>query len=361
LFRDITITHWPADVMPVEGRDGHAEIVDPSTGIIHSFYQLRHIDGRWRARMYAWTRLDGRGWTDPAHYYQGARAAAVSSMAGLIRKHEVADGDIAYRHALAMSITYNALSAKPAYVFPATSVDTTSATTNSGSIPEGALVMLPESFDTQRISNRALRKVAETLKIHGGYVVDRNRGAPFAIYVENGSDLTLHRGGWDNAVADDLERIRRALRQVVSARGWLDGNVASTKFLDQMRISLSISRYMTDSLSIMHGLDSPDPAPFRNHGEQLFDVEGRFDFSRSWTEMRSFIKKVMRPSLDLEREMAFRRVIANRSRMMVLSRFLAFSLWHGTYRSERRTVRSWVTRELCKRTPLKLTSSGLSA
>jgi hypothetical protein len=55
-------------------------------------------------------------------------------------------------------------------------------------------------------------------------VVDRNHGTPFYIYVENGAGFNLHAGGWNNAAAADLERMRQALRQVVSAGGWIDGN-----------------------------------------------------------------------------------------------------------------------------------------
>jgi hypothetical protein len=123
-----------------------------------------------------------------------------------------------------MSLTFNALSAKPAYAFPATSADSGAATTNFGAIPEGALVMLPPSYDTQAIANLALRKVAETLKVYGAYVVDRNFGTPFVIYVENGSGFDLHKGGWNNAVASDLDHIRTSLRQVVSTGGYLDGD-----------------------------------------------------------------------------------------------------------------------------------------
>jgi len=223
-FHDVTIPRWPEDVNPASAADGHADIVDTVAGIIHSFFQLRNQGGRWMAAHYAWSPIDGRGWGDPAHYFQGARAAGVPTMAGLIRKHEVQDGKSLYRHALAVSLTFNALSPKPAYVFPATSADTSAATTNFGSIPEGALVMLPPSFETGRISSLALRKVAETLKVFGAYVVDRNFGTPFAIYVENGSGFNLHEGGWNNAVASDLDSIRASLRQVTSASGYLDGN-----------------------------------------------------------------------------------------------------------------------------------------
>ncbi len=220
----IGIAHWPAGVLPASGSDGHADIVDPVLGIVHSFFQLRNIDGQWRAAQYAWTSIGGRGWGEPGHYFQGARAAAVPSLGGIIRKHEIDDGDAIYTHALAASLTFNALSANPTYVYPATSADANAATTNTGRIPEGALLMLPAGFDTSTIGNVKLRKVAETLKVYGAYVVDRNFGTPFVIYVENGSNFSLHGNKWDNAVARDLDRIRAALRQVVKTNGWLDGD-----------------------------------------------------------------------------------------------------------------------------------------
>ena len=160
---EVTIPRWPSETIPASGSDGHADIVDPVDGVIHSFLNLKKgKDGRWTASMYAWTRLDGRGWGDPSHYYQGARAAAVPPMAGLVRKHEVNDGQRMYRHALAMSLTHNGLSSEKGYVFPATSADRTWKE-YTGGIPEGALLMLPEGFDTNSINDPALRKRAETL------------------------------------------------------------------------------------------------------------------------------------------------------------------------------------------------------
>lgn len=220
-YQDVTVARWPAHVVPDAAQDGHADIVDPVGGIIHSFFKLRRENGQWTAAQYAWTRVDGRGWGDPAHYFQGSRAAAVPAMAGLIRKHEVDDGQPMVRHALAMSLTFNGLSPDPSYVFPATSADGNAATANTGRIPQGALLMLPASFDTQQIASAGLRKVAETLKVYGAYVVDRNHGTPFAIYVENGAQL---KGGTGHAAAADLDRIRQALRRVVSVSGWIDGN-----------------------------------------------------------------------------------------------------------------------------------------
>jgi len=226
----VTLPRWPSAALPATGSDGHCDIVDPIAGVIHSFWQLKNDAGVWRARQYAWTSLKGRGWGDPAHYFQGARAAAVPSSGGLIRSHEVGDGDIMFRHALAMSLTYNGLSATTTHVFPATSADTTAATTNTGSVPEGALMMLPQTYDTSTIASPKLRRVAETLKRYGAYVVDRNYGTPFVIYAEIGADFDLHEGGWNHAVGLELERIRQALRMVGSASSWVDGDGRPTSF-----------------------------------------------------------------------------------------------------------------------------------
>jgi len=223
-FHDITIPHWPAATKPAPGGDAHADIADPTTGIIHSFWGLAQQDGKWTARLYAWTRLDGRGWPDPAHYYQGARATGIPAAAGLIRTHEAAAKPDFYPHALAMSLTFNALAANPAYVFPSTSADAHAAKLNTGNIPEGALMMLPPSFDTSKITNDELRRIAETLKRYGAYVVDANRGTPFAIYAEIGSTANPAPNGWNATVGNELQTIRAALRRVTGTSGWIDGN-----------------------------------------------------------------------------------------------------------------------------------------
>lgn len=235
----ITLPHWPAGTMPATGTDGHADIVDESTGIVHSFWQLGQTNGKWRAALYSWSPLKGRGFGDPAHYYQGARAAAVPTSAGVIRVSEINDGKPTYMHALAMSLTYNALASglttdNPAYIFPATSSDW-DASANTGKIPEGALLMLPPSYDTTKIANAQLKKVADTLKLYGAYVVDRNYGTPYVIYVENPlptavnpPSINLMPNGWDNNIASLLDDIRANLRQVVSAKSWVDGNGQAT-------------------------------------------------------------------------------------------------------------------------------------
>lgn len=232
----ITIPHWPSNVVPASGGDGHADIVDAAANRIHSFWQLRLENGTWRASQYTWTPLDGRGFGAPGQYISGTRAAGVVTMAGLIRKHEIDDGASMYKHALAMSLTNNALASTNAYMFPATTADHDAATANTGSIPEGALMVLPANFDVSSIADAKLRKVAATLQAYGAYVVDRNYGTPFAIYVELGSGFNLMPNGWDNGIAADLERLRAALRQVTSVTEWVDAT--NTVFVPETKLNL---------------------------------------------------------------------------------------------------------------------------
>jgi hypothetical protein len=217
----VTIPRWTADVIPASGLDGHAEIVDPVNNVVHSFWQLRQQGNRWEATQYAWTPLNGRGTGNPAHYFQGARAAGLSTLGGLIRTHEVNDGADRYAHALAISMTFNGLGT--GYVWPATATDSNAASTNTGQVPMGARLMLPPGFDAASVTTPALRKIVNTLQSYGGLVVDRNHGTPFVIYVENGAPLNLHPNGWNATAAAELDRIRAALRPLASAGGWVDG------------------------------------------------------------------------------------------------------------------------------------------
>ncbi|EFC43494.1 predicted protein [Naegleria gruberi] len=220
---NITIPRWPANTLPASGSDGHCEIFDPISNVIHSFWQLVKVNGTWCTTLYSWTALDGSGWGNPAQFYQGARATGVASSAGLIRKHEVDDGDSQYRHALTLSMTHNGLSNNPPYVWPAT-VSDIDYQSNYGSIPEGSLLMLPSTFNVSaQLTIPKLRKIAETLKTYGAYVTDRNTGTPYAIFVEIGSNYTLHPNGWSNQAAYELQLIRAALRPLKSCSGYLNG------------------------------------------------------------------------------------------------------------------------------------------
>jgi hypothetical protein len=225
-YPTVTIPHWPATVTLPGGTDGHADIIDVANNRIHSFWQLSQTNGRWQAAQYTWTPLDGSGWGTPGAPIQGSRAAGVVSIAGVIRSAEVHDGQDLYKHALAMSLTFNGLAASPAFVFPATASDYDAQYVNTGAIPEGARVMLPANFDASGITNPQLLKVVKTLQSYGAYVVDRNYGTPFYIVVENGSDFNLMPTGWDGAIAAQLDAIRAAMRPIATVTEWVDATGA---------------------------------------------------------------------------------------------------------------------------------------
>jgi hypothetical protein len=224
--RNVTVPRFPAGVIAATGADGHAEIVDAEAGVVHSFWKLKQTGGVWRAALYSWSPLNGNGFGDPAHHYQGARATGVPSSAGIIRKQELTDGKPSYNHALAISLAASGLTdgtSAPAYVYPATSTDS-STSNNTGGIPEGSLLMLPANFDDKAIAHPELKRIVATLKSHGAYVVDRTTGTPFVIYVENGANFNLMPKGRDNNVVTQLRLIRAGLRKVTSAERWVDGD-----------------------------------------------------------------------------------------------------------------------------------------
>ena len=142
---------------------------------------------------------------------------------------------------------------------------------------------------------------------------------------------------------------------------WHGGNVGATKYVDQTQVALNISRYLTDSLAIMHGVDSVDPAPFCNHGVNLIQFNGRSDFSVEYAQLERLLRKVMPDSDELRRELSYRKAISNRTGLLMGTRYLAHAARYGVRHVEWRTVRSWLIRDLKKQPILTLTSSGLTA
>ncbi len=212
------------------------------------------VDTAWRCFQYNWCHISGTGWGDRGRYYKGARAAGVPTSGGIIRRHEVNDGDYMFRHALCMSMTYSGLAPGPTpFIFPSTASDSTYAL-NTGSIPEGALMMLPKTFDIESLKNSFLKRICRTLQEYGAYVVDRNTGTPFYIYVEgvtnwfNIKDYSSDKYYDSNGVVQsptiftELDQIRAAMRQCIGAAGYYDGNgVLLQNLPDRIRMSNGIS------------------------------------------------------------------------------------------------------------------------
>lgn len=142
---------------------------------------------------------------------------------------------------------------------------------------------------------------------------------------------------------------------------WHGANVGATKYVDQTQVALNISRYLTESLSLMLGLNSFDPAPFCNHGVNLINFHDREDFSDEYRQMRQIMLRAMPNCAELHRELSYRKVISNRSRAIMAARYLAHSQKFGIHHVEWRTVRSWLINGLKKQPILTLTPAGLTS
>ncbi|SHH11890.1 glycosyltransferase [Massilia sp. CF038] len=146
-------------------------------------------------------------------------------------------------------------------------------------------------------------------------------------------------------------------RKLIQYR-WHGGNVGATKHQAQMQMALDISRSLAETAALMHQVARVDPAPFCNHGERLFEIEGESDFADGYLQLEALMRKMAPAGPDLERELAFRRVLARRERAGMALRFAAFAAQHGARSAEKRTVRSWLLRGLQKQAILRLAPSG---
>jgi glycosyltransferase involved in cell wall biosynthesis len=142
---------------------------------------------------------------------------------------------------------------------------------------------------------------------------------------------------------------------------WHGANVGMTRYLDQMRTALRVSRYLVESLSIMRGTPGFDPAPFCNHGMNLFAVDGQFDFSAEYEAMRGSLTRALPSSDELRRELAYRKAISVRTAPLMAGRYTAYALANGVRLTEWRPVRNWLIRGIRKQPILTLTPSGLTA
>ncbi len=152
-----------------------------------------------------------------------------------------------------------------------------------------------------------------------------------------------------------LGRCANVQTKVIQYR-WHGGNVGALKYHDQMMKSLSISRFLARSLCAMHDLPSFDPAPFCNLGNALLNVDGLTDFEETFERMASTLRAALGQSQDLERELAFRRVLATRRSFKLLRRYLKFRKQYHAETGEYNSVKAWITRYIRGKAPLSVSS-----
>jgi Glycosyl transferase family 2 len=120
-------------------------------------------------------------------------------------------------------------------------------------------------------------------------------------------------------------------------------SVSVSKRGAQNDCALGVSRYLAKCLAQMHGVPEFDPAPFCTHAENVFDC-GLGDYRSEFAAMAQSMRRALGDSPELTRELAFRRVLAERGSISMVGRYLRFAAGNGFSAEEYRLVRNWVAR-----------------
>jgi glycosyltransferase involved in cell wall biosynthesis len=107
---------------------------------------------------------------------------------------------------------------------------------------------------------------------------------------------------------------------------WHTGNVSATKFAEQMKVSISIARYLARCFSILHKLAEFDPAPFSSLGGQLTAITNpkQSVLDEGYERMAELIRCGFGSSNGLDRELSFRRVTGTRNTARMVWRYAQF-------------------------------------
>lgn len=123
------------------------------------------------------------------------------------------------------------------------------------------------------------------------------------------------------------------------------GSVSKKDAREQIEVSLQISRFLAKSFCLRTGCETFDPAPFCSHADYVFDFRAD-DYADDFERMARALRLGLGQSPEVDRELAFRWVLASRRHAAMIARMLRFACRHGTSRSERLTVRNWLLRHV---------------
>jgi glycosyltransferase involved in cell wall biosynthesis len=133
---------------------------------------------------------------------------------------------------------------------------------------------------------------------------------------------------------------------------WHANNLSKARYGEQLRLSLAVSRFLARLASEVHGIPYLDPAPFCNHGGCLFDMD-ELDFDQQFAILAAQLRRAHGESEELLRELAYRKVLANRRLGAMTARYINFKRHHAPESGEWLAVRSWLLRRLPGRTRLR--------
>jgi hypothetical protein len=129
---------------------------------------------------------------------------------------------------------------------------------------------------------------------------------------------------------------------------WHTGNVSATKFADQMKVSLSIARYLARCFSVLHQVGEFDPAPFSSLGGQLTPISNpkQAILDEGLKQIAVQLNRGFGPSKGLDRELTFRRVTGTRNTALMVWRYAQFRSKHTPVSIEWGVVRNSLIAQL---------------
>ncbi|MDB5824982.1 MAG: hypothetical protein JWR21_3686 [Herminiimonas sp.] len=212
-----------------------------------------------------------------------------------------------------------------------------------GAVPSTALFRIPIVHPTAAFRLSALNRLGAQY------------GIDFLGVVPSDRRLAVPKLAEDYFLFGQLALVCRCenLRDQLIQYRWHEKNVSQQNEMAQLGIALAISRALAESFAGLHAVSPFDPAPFCNHGDRLVDLNGRTDFREEFTHLQHALARGSAPTLAFERELAFRRVLANRRLPGLPYRYCAFARRYGRRLSEWYTVKTWMLRKFKRKALLQ--------
>ena len=130
---------------------------------------------------------------------------------------------------------------------------------------------------------------------------------------------------------------------------WHGDNVGAKKFVDQITLSIKISRYLAALFCAKNGLERFDPAPFCTYGGTVLSITddtSTFNLAKSFAQISDKLTKVIGSSVGLSRELAYRKVLTTRNTFYILVKYGVFILNNKSDIDEWYAVKNWATRKI---------------
>ncbi len=127
---------------------------------------------------------------------------------------------------------------------------------------------------------------------------------------------------------------------------WHGENVGAKKFVDQIKLSTTISRYLARCFCLKHNVNLFDPVPFCSYGGTVLNLISTkpLQLNNSFNELSRILIRVIGNTAGLKRELAFRKVLSTRNELMMILNYMFFRTCHKSDIDEWYAIKIWVSK-----------------